>query len=50
MRKIKAAKEILIKNYRKPPTIPELAKQVQLNEFQLKPDLKKFMDKVPIIF
>lgn len=50
VRKIKAAKEILIKNYRKPPTIPELAKQVQLNEFQLKTGFKEIYGQGPYHF
>lgn len=50
VRKIKAAKEILIKNYRKPPTIPELSKQVQLNEFQLKTGFKEIYGLGPYHF
>lgn len=41
VRKIKEAKDILLQNYLRPPTIPELAKQVQLNEFQLKAGFKE---------
>jgi len=50
VRKIKLAKEILIRNYRKPPTIPELAKQVQLNEFQLKTGFKEIYGQGPYHF
>lgn len=41
VRKIKAAKELLITNYKNPPTIPELARAVQLNESQLKVGFKE---------
>ncbi len=41
VRKIKEAKDILIQNYQSPPTIPELARRVQLNEFQLKAGFKE---------
>ncbi len=50
VRKIKTAKEILLKNYRNPPTIPELAKNVQLNEFQLKTGFKEIYGQGPYHF
>lgn len=45
--KIKIAKNILLDHYKQPPTIPELARQVQLNEFQLKAGFKEIYGKGP---
>lgn len=50
VRKIKEAKEILIAQYKKPPTIPELAKAVQLNELQLKVGFKEIYGAGPYHF
>ncbi|MBK8954885.1 MAG: helix-turn-helix transcriptional regulator [Saprospiraceae bacterium] len=47
VRKIKDAKNILLENFRDPPTIPELAKSVQLNEFQLKAGFKEIYGQGP---
>ncbi|MBP8724945.1 MAG: helix-turn-helix transcriptional regulator [Saprospiraceae bacterium] len=41
VRKIRDAKSLLLEAFRDPPTIPELARSVQLNEFQLKAGFKE---------
>ncbi|MBK9727705.1 MAG: AraC family transcriptional regulator [Saprospiraceae bacterium] len=50
VRKIKNAKDILISEYKNPPTIPELSKAVQLNEFQLKSGFKEIYGIAPYHF
>jgi AraC-like DNA-binding protein len=50
VRKIKEAKELLISQYKKPPTIPELARAVQLNQFQLKVGFKEIYGSGPYHF
>ncbi len=50
VRKIKEAKELLISQYKKPPTIPELARAVQLNELQLKVGFKEIYGSGPYHF
>lgn len=50
VRKIKQAKEILIEHFKKPPTIPELARSVQLNELQLKVGFKEIYGNSPYNF
>ncbi len=50
VRKIKAAKELLVTHFKNPPTIPELAKAVQLNESQLKTGFKEIYGSGPYQF
>jgi AraC family transcriptional regulator, transcriptional activator of the genes for pyochelin and ferripyochelin receptors len=50
VRKIKAAKELLLSHYKNPPTIPELARAVQLNESQLKTGFKEIYGSGPYQF
>lgn len=50
VRKIKSAKEMLLRHYKNPPTIPELAKNFQLNEFQLKAGFKEIYGVAPYHF
>ncbi len=50
IRKLKMAKEILLHNFKQPPTIPELAKQVELNELQLKVGFKEIYGNTPYQF
>lgn len=47
VRKIKDAKSILLEQFKNPPTIPELAKSVQLNEYQLKAGFKEIYGQGP---
>ncbi|HRI00634.1 MAG TPA: AraC family transcriptional regulator [Saprospiraceae bacterium] len=50
VRKIKQAKTILMDQYANPPLLTELAKQIQLNEFQLKTGFKQVYGTTPYQF
>lgn len=47
LQKIKVAKNMLLQQFKDPPTIPELARLVQLNEFQLKAGFKEIYGQGP---
>ncbi|MDQ3140821.1 MAG: AraC family transcriptional regulator [Bacteroidota bacterium] len=50
VRKIRQGKEILLNRFKDPPTIPELCKQIKLNEFQFKAGFKEMYGKTPYQF
>ena len=50
VRKIKNAKTLLIQNYAHPDTLPAIAKQVGLNDFQLKLGFKEIYGNTPYQF
>ncbi|MBL0260686.1 MAG: helix-turn-helix transcriptional regulator [Saprospiraceae bacterium] len=50
MRKIKQAKDILVSHFAAPPVLADLAKEVGINEFQLKSGFKQIYGKPPYQF
>jgi AraC-like DNA-binding protein len=50
VRKIRKAKDYLLQEYQQPPTLPELAKMIELNESQLKIGFKEIYGNTPYQF